>query len=211
MINRMNVDEFIEILMVEELEKVVQEYIFAGEPYIFRGWNEGLEKLRRHLGDNLGINCRKNIEVVGSARVGFSLDPDSFGRGFSEKSDIDIVIIDDKMFDEVWKILLKWNYPRRFRLGGSDNTWATKRMEDLYWGWFRPDKIRYEGLSFPESLKPLRDISTSWFNAFKSISQVQGFAGLEVSGRLYRTWEHVLLYHVDGLRKILELIKQKEV
>lgn len=207
----MSVDEFIEILMAEELERVVQDCIFAGEPYIFRGWKEGFENLRRHLGNSLGISCRRNIEVVGSARVGFSLDPDSFGRGFSEKSDIDIVIIDDKMFDKVWNILLKWNYPRRFRLAGIDNTWATRRMEDLYWGWFRPDRIRYDGLSFPESLKPLRNISASWFNAFKSISQVQGFAGLEVSGRLYRTWEHALMYHVDGLRKILELIKQKEV
>ncbi len=211
MIKTMRVDEFIEILMQKELEKVVKECIFAGVPYVFRDWKEGFENLRSHICDNLGIGCRENVEVVGSARVGFSLDPDSFGRGFSEKSDIDIVVVDDNIFDEVWKILLKWNYPRRFRLAGTDYRWATKRMEDLYWGWLRPDKIRYEGLSFPETLIPLRDISTSWFNTFKSISQVKGFAGLNVSGRLYRTWDHVILYHVDGLRKILELIREKEV
>jgi hypothetical protein len=207
----MNVDEFKEILVQQELERVVQDYIFAGIPYVFRSWTEGFNNLRSHICDNLGISSRENIEVVGSARVGFSLDPENFGIAFSDKSDIDIVVVDDNLFDKVWKILLKWNYPRRFRLAGTDNIWARHRMEDLYWGWFRPDKIRYEGLSFPDTLKPLRDISALWFNVFKSISNIQGFEGLEVSGRLYRTWDHVMLYHVDGLRKILESVKNKEV
>jgi hypothetical protein len=207
----MNAEEFKEILLEKELEKVVAEYIFTGVPYVFRDWKEGFETLRSHLCDNLGIRRKENVEVVGSARVGFCLDPDSFGRGFSEKSDIDVVVVDEKLFDEMWKILLNWNYPKRFRLIGNDHKWAKERMEDLYWGWFRPDKIRYAGLSFPDALKPLRDISALWFNAFKSISQVKGFASLEVSGRLYRTWEHVIMYHVDGLRKIRESVKQKEV
>src|SRR4030042_6491735 len=105
----MNVDEFKVILMQQEqeLEKVVQEHIFTGIPYVFRSWPEGFENLRSHLCDNLGISRRENVEVVGSARVGFSLDPGNFGIAFSATSDIDIVVVDDNLFDKVWKILLK--------------------------------------------------------------------------------------------------------
>ena len=200
----LSVNEFKEILLHQELERVVEEHIFAGDPYVFLSRMEEFDNLLNHLCSTLGITHRENIKVVGSAKVGFSLNPDSFGRRFSEKSDIDIIIVDCNLFDKVWEILLKWNYPRRFRLIGNDKNWAKERMEDLYWGWFRPEKIRFSGLSFPETLKPLRDISTLWFSAFRSLSQVSGFTGLEVNGRLYRTWEHALLYHVDGLRKILE-------
>lgn len=208
----MNVEEFKKILLEKELEKVVAECIFTGIPYIFRDWKEGFDTLKSHLCGNLGIIRKENIEVVGSARLGFCLDPDSFGRRFSDNSDIDVVVVDERLFDKVWEILLKWNYPKRFKLVGNDHRWAKQRMEDLYWGWFRPDKIRYTGLSFPDALKPLRDISSSWFNAFKSISQVEGFASLEVSGRLYRTWNHVVMYHVDSLRKIKKsVIKEEEL
>ena len=104
----MNVEEFKEILMQRKLESVVKECMLNGVPYVFRNWEGGFDILRVHLCDNLGITSKDNIEVVGSARIGFCLDPDSFGRAFSDKSDIDVVVVDDKLFDEVWKILLKW-------------------------------------------------------------------------------------------------------
>lgn len=185
----------------------MEQYIFAGEPYVFRKWPQGFEALRKHLCNALELSNYQNVIVIGSAKLGFSLSPDSFGRQFSDESDIDVMVIDERLFDLVWKTLLRWNYPRRHYLAGFDWRWAKDRKEELYWGWFRPDKIRFSGLSFPDTLKPLRDISTRWFTAFRSISRVSGFASWEISGRLYRSWEHALLYHVDGLRQIAETIK----
>jgi hypothetical protein len=83
-------------------------------------------------------------------------------------------------------------------------------MEDVYWGWFRPDQIKYEGLLFPEVLKPMRDISTSWFDAFRSLSTYPEFATRNISGRLYRTWDHARLYHVEGLRQLTEIVREIE-
>jgi hypothetical protein len=67
-----------------------------------------------------------------------------------------------------------------------------------------PGQIKYEGLSFPEVLKPLRDISTAWFNAFRGLSRIPDFSRRNITGRVYRTWDHAFLYHADGLRQIKE-------
>jgi len=203
-----NVDDFEEVLLKRPLDAVVREYIFEPEPYAFRDWPRGCEILRAHLCRSLRLS-EQNVIVIGSAKVGFSLSPDNFGRRFSDDSDIDVLVVDDALFDTVWKTLLQWNYPRRYHLSGADWKWARSRMGDLYWGWFTPDKIRYDGLSFPDVLKPLRDISVRWFNAFRSLSRYPQFAGREFSGRLYRTWDHALLYHIDGLRQISDAIRAR--
>lgn len=199
------VDQFKNILLSKPLDWIVETYIFEGTPYVFRSKPRLSEALHLHLKSNLHLE-KENIVIVGSAKTGFSLNPDTFPRKFSDKSDIDVVVIDEKLFDEVWTTMLKWNYPRRGQLYGIDWEWAKKRREDLYWGWFMPDKISFGGLSLPSVLKPLRNISTNWFNAFKSLSRYPEFADRNISGRLYRTWRHALLYHVDGLRQIKEKI-----
>lgn len=199
--------DFKAILLRRSLDEVVREFIFEGMPYVFRDHPNRLEILRRHLCDAMPVSWQ-NVIVVGSGKIGFSLNHDTFFRQFSEESDIDIVVIDDSLFDKVWKTLLAWHYPRKGTdLGGVDGAWARERRKDLYWGCFMPHEIKFEGLSFPSVLKPLRDISTTWFNAFQSLSLYEEFASRVVSGRLYRSWDHALLYHMEGLRQIREVIR----
>ena len=199
--------EFANILLSNPLDVVVQKYIFTGTPFVFRDQPKRSELLTQHLSDSLSLSERKII-VVGSAKIGFSLSPDNFPRQFSDNSDIDIVVIDRTLFDQFWITMLQWNYPWRYRLGVADWDWAKKRMTDLYWGWLEPDKIHYEGLSFPSALRPLRDISTNWFNAFRSLSHYPEFVRRNVSGRLYRTRKHALLYHKNGLQKLTKAIRR---
>jgi len=201
-------NEFKHILLTTPLDVVVQDYVFQETPFVFRGQPELMLHLRRHLCAALPV-AEENITVVGSAKMGFSLSPDAFPRRFTDRSDIDVIIVNEPLFDQVWTTVIQWHYPRRtFRLGEADWRWASGRMKELYWGWFTPDKIRYEGLSFPQALTPLRDLSTAWFNAFQSLSQYPEFASRQISGRLYRTWHHALLYHADGLQQIKSSLSQ---
>jgi hypothetical protein len=120
------------------------------------------------------------------------------------------MIVNQRLFDMIWTTMLRWHYPRRVdRLPNVDWAWVRERRHDLYWGWFRPDRIRYDGLSFSPVLYPLRDLSTQWFNAFRSLSRYPELADRDVSGRLYRTWEHAHLYHGDGLRQIRDLLQNQ--
>ncbi len=205
-----SVGDFKEALLDQPLGQVVQDTIFKGLPYVFRERPESLDVLKHHLCQEIGLSW-ENIIVVGSAKVGFSLNPANFPRQFSEDSDIDILAVDESLFDEVWTTLLKWNYPRRLvRLGRVDNDWIYNRRKDIYWGWFVPDQIRFEGISFPDALSPVRDLSTRWFNAFRGLSRFVEHPDLvsrEVSGRLYRTWNHAFLYHEEGLRLLKTVLK----
>lgn len=200
------VKEFIAVLRNQPLDQIVREVVFqgapyGGTPYVFRNRPESFSTLRNHLRSTLNVS-EENVTVVGSAKLGFSISPHTFPRRFAWNSDVDILVVDESLFDQVWTTILRWNYPRRYRLSGPDWDWTKGRMHDLYWGRIVPDRIRYEGLSLPDVLKPLRDLSTSWFNAFRGLSQYPELAARDVSGRLYRTWDHALLYQIDGLRQI---------
>ena len=141
--------------------------------------------------------------AVGSAKLGFSVHPDKFPRPFGPSSDIDIAVIDERLFDRIWHAIIDWHYPRKSEsLPQTDRDWVRQRRRDIYWGLFHPDKIRYHGLTFPQALVPLRDISTSWFDTFRSVSLSAGLTAHDVSGRLYRSWEHILKYQAAGLRRI---------
>ncbi len=199
--------EFAGILHAQPVDEVVRQHVFEGVPYAFRKKPAAMQRLRDHLCGKISV-VAANIAVVGSAKIGFSLSPDNFPREFSYYSDIDVVVVSEALFDEVWHTMLRWNYPRRSSLAGVDWDWSKGRRNDLYWGWFRPGAIRFEGLSFPEVLKPIRNLSTTWFNAFQSLSLISDFTSRKVEGRLYRTWEHALQYHSDGLQQIKRITEK---
>ena len=196
-----SVEEFERLLSTEPLPDLVDKYIFEGTPYVFRDSPEDLKVLQDHLATRIGCDS-ENVHVVGSGRTGFALNPDNYPRRFTSGSDIDVVVISEELFDRYWHTFLAWNYPRRYRLSRPEKRWAFKRQDDLWWGWFRPTAIRFDGLLFPEALVPLRDLSANWFDAFQSLSTYRQFARFDFQSRLYRTKDHARMYHQDGLRKI---------
>lgn len=199
------VEEFVGLLNTRPPDELVRDHVFSGLPYVFRARPRTADVLYEYLSTQLHVPVQ-NVRIVGSAKMGFSLSPDTFPRRFNPTSDIDVIVVDEKLFDTIWFALLKWHYPRRIvGLPGADSHWARERRKDIYWGWFFPSKIRFEGLSFPDSLKPIRDFSARWFNTFQSLAQFPEFATRTVSGRLYRTWDHARTYHSDGLRQIKEI------
>ncbi len=197
------VDEFKDALQTTSLEALIQQHIFSGVPFVFRQRPLDSNTLVRHLRSHLPLND-DDVIIVGSAKIGFSLGPDTFPRQFSDDSDIDVAVANQELFDMIWTTMLKWNYPRRNQLDGIDLKWVRKRMTELYWGWFRPETFRFDGLSLRTMLNPLRDVSTQWFNAFQSLSHYPEFSRRTIEGRLYRSWDKALLYHVEGLRQIKE-------
>jgi hypothetical protein len=205
-----DVEQFKSLLLSTEVREVVQNQLFDGPVHAFRQRPGDLNILRRHLASHLPLTAER-IVVVGSAKTGFSLDPRNFPRPFGVKSDIDIVVVDEALFDTYWAICLDYYYPRRIEnLPKPDYEWLRNRKSDVFWGRFEPHYMRYEGLSFPEVLRPLRDLSTAWFNAFQSLSTYGQFRGRDVKGRLYRTWHHAMAYHMDGLRQIKRSLQAKE-
>jgi len=201
-------DEFKQIILERPLEQLVEEYLFDGEVYAFRELPEASSVLEKHLCSKLRL---KSIDwaVVGSAKLGFSLAPDKFLQPFTDYSDSDVVVVNKGLFDTVWHSVLRWHYPRRGEdLPKPDGDWMRDRRQNVYWGWFLPDELHYPGIYRPSTLEPIGRLSTSWFAAFQSLSQFPEFSGRTFNGRLYRTWDFARLYHINGLRRIAEHLRE---
>lgn len=114
-----SVEEFKSALATTPLESAVRTYIFEGIPYAFQENPNALKILVEHLGKNLGVE-ENSFTIIGSAKIGFSLSPDNFPRQFSDESDVDVLVVSQELFDQFWQSMLRWNYPRRYRLVGAD-------------------------------------------------------------------------------------------
>lgn len=192
----------------KNISDIVSEQILSDEtPFVFLDNPAASVELAQKLKKSLGIS-ESNVRIIGSARVGFALSPDAFPRPFTDESDVDVLVVDEALFDLVWQSILAWNYPRRYKLPKQERRWQQKMQSDLFWGWFVPDRIRYEGLQFPKALLPMRDLSTKWFDAFQELGSQPALLRREVNGRLYRSWKHAQLYHIDSLRRVRATLKE---
>jgi hypothetical protein len=195
---------FRDAVLLWPLERVVRELVFTGTPYVFKANPADAELLALSLGKALRVDS-SCIRVVGSAQTGFSLHPEKFGAMFNAGSDVDIVVVSERLFDKVWLCVADWYHPYRIsessHLRGEAKTWISEVRKQLTIGrvdpkWFRSIKAIPEW----QKLKPLQRLSASWFSGFRGLSRTSRLAAeYDVSGLLYRTWSHALCYHVYGL------------
>src|SRR6266568_272955 len=169
-------------------------------PYVFESEPASLDKFRDALALSLMV-ARTDIRVVGSARLGFSMKPWQNLRSFQDTSDIDVLVVNQTLFDELWGLLLTAAYPRppvTDALGG----WLRARRNEVYTGWLTPVEIRLDRRIFGERATPVLNLATRWFNALKQASQFPPRRHEDVQGRLYRTWRHAELYHLYSLAEL---------
>jgi hypothetical protein len=192
------------------LDAFAETEIMSGLPFIFSN-EEQLLDFQNHVANALGIaDVGRDVRIVGSARTGFSLDPDRFPVPFREASDIDIVVVHTNLFDEVWRTMLTWDYLTIRNRSYQEQQWLLSRHDEVWSGWYDPSGWRFRErrgieLSFPVVLKPLRDFANNWFSAFRSLSRYKGHPEIsrhKISARLYRTRNHANMYHVYGLRAL---------
>lgn len=84
-------------------------WLSEGIPYAFRGRPAVYEEVRFWMAACIGVDP-KEISIVGSARIGQSLSPDSQGRAFGDSSDLDFIAVSNSLFKEVVDDFNKWTY-----------------------------------------------------------------------------------------------------
>lgn len=193
-------DLMAEVRRRANLEPLVVEHIFKGIPFLFDDQPAHYEILRTHLSSELGVPSNA-ITVVGSTRLGYSLNPSHPGQPMSETSDVDVIVADEALFDRLWNLLLRWRYPWHMRdWSDGEREWGTRHLENFIAGHCEPHRIRFARLGFPRYRRQLLDFSNQWFSAFKSTSRHPELAGRDFKGRLYRSWRFATKYHAYGLR-----------
>jgi hypothetical protein len=195
---------------LDELGAFAEAEIHSGRPYIFAADGD-TAAFQAHVAGALGIpDAAGDVLIVGSARTGFSLDPDRAFEPFGEGSDIDVAVVHSGLFDRAWQAMLGWDYLTMRARSYAEQRWLWNRHGEIFSGWCNPPdwNLRERGgiaLSFPAELKPLRDFSYQWFSTFRSLARYRHHAEISrrrVSSRLYRSRQHAAMYHALGLRLI---------
>jgi len=183
-------EEFLVMLYERNHAEIVEEHLVSGLPFAFREDATTYDLLLDTLSQELHLG-RESITMVGSGRIGFSLSPEKFGTPFSPESDLDMLIVSEEFFDKAWFDMLKLG--RRYPgLELRVRNWVDAHRENhIYWGFIQPDR-----------LPGVVQIAAEWFRAFQGLSRHMELARHEISGRLYRTWDHVRVHQLHTLRMI---------
>jgi hypothetical protein len=107
------------------------------------------------------------------------------------ESDLDVVVVSAELFDIAWFDLLRLGR-KYFSLQKNVRSWIDTHKENhIFFGFIIPDRL-------PGAVA----ISPTWFRTFRGLARNPSLAGRDVSGRLYRTWDHVHVHQLYSLRKI---------
>ena len=178
---QLRLDRFKKDLAQLEGHDAVRKHIILGDCYVL---NADLHyTLRASVSNEFSIRP-ENVLMVGSGKLGFSIAPDKRYRPFSDTSDIDLALVSDKLFDEIWMDVLRFDV--------EVGSWDEKRMFRNYLmnGWIRPD-------SLPRSqLFPRRD---HWWNFFRSLSECGSYGSYKIAAGIYRTPEFLERYQLNSV------------
>jgi len=172
----------------EQEEVIVQKYVVHGTPYIFKDDEDKYFDLKREIAANFSEHY-SNIHMVGSAKLGFSIAPNKLWKPFSIESDIDIVIVSTKLFENLWGNIHEFNIGLTNRTKDEDNRY--KRFLNYFFkGWIRPDLFPFE---YPAK--------TKWFEFFKSISYKK-YGPQKIACALYYSFNFFEKYHIENINKL---------
>lgn len=179
-------DSFMNYLLEHTEEDVLQRYFFYGKPFVFRDNEDEFIELKNDIAKNFNVDSA-DIYMVGSAKFGFSLNPTKKYRDWTEDSDIDIAIIDSKLFDKYWHSLYCGSMDLTDRTEEEDQKYHIF-LEYFFRGWLRPDYL-------PKIEKK------SWFDFFQSLHSKYKY---HVAAGIYREKEFFKYYHSKNLIRIRE-------
>lgn len=156
-------------------------------PDICRGLTDvDQDRLREQIADHFQLPT-SNVMIVGSAKLGFTLrhkkakNEDEVDRPpfseFSAGSDVDVAIVSDKLFDDIWKGC--FNFWHTSGYANAPAYWPKGKdfREYFFRGWMRPDHLPSEG-----GFRYKRD----WFDFFRLLTSSRAAGDYRITAGLYR-------------------------
>ncbi len=176
-------------------EDVVRLWLTEGIPFAFRTYPAAYEEMRTWLGRRLGV-CPKEVTVVGSARIGFSLPETKFGRPFDQESDLDLSIVSGVLFGSLAETFATWKLdyssgivqPRheRERMLWNENLKVGER--NLTAGFFDANKLpTFDRYPLIQQIQQTMWALTKKLEVTPNIPSPRS-----ASVRVYRTWKNLV-------------------
>ncbi len=142
--------------------------------------------LRGRIADNFQVDL-PSVVIVGSAKIGFTLVHKNARRDqparpifspFYEGSDVDIAIVSDRIFDDIWKQCLQfWHSSGYSDDYGYWRDQGTDFRSYHFRGWMRPDKLPTGGQF---------RYRNEWFDFFLRLTSERAAGDYPIKAGVYR-------------------------
>jgi hypothetical protein len=180
---------------------LIRKHITTGDPRVLSP--DVYFELRRRISARFGIHP-SSVVLAGSCKLGFSLKPKGPHNGprrrfvaVSPASDVDVAVVSQKIFDELWDAVFASVYPKRDWSLDIGRTFT----RDLFNGWIDPSTL-------PNT--PTFSRALEWSRFFDELNQSRLCDLRTVHGRLYRSWDRLEAYQDHMVRDChSELIREQ--
>lgn len=175
-----------------QYDSIINAYLFTASPHLFEGDEASYRSLKQVITESTGVEP-SNVEVVGSAKIGYSLSPHKFPSPFHAKSDVDLIIVSSDLFDQAWLDILH-------AATESRNRYSPRLLE--YLDDHRSRHFIFDGWVWPDEITRCLGIGPKWFETLKRLGPACGREERDFHTRLYKSWDHARAYHRKGLRSL---------
>lgn len=86
---------------------IIRLWMTEGIPYAFKSHPLLFEEIRNFIAKLLNVDT-KEVSLVGSARIGYSLSKKEWGRPFNSNSDFDFIIVSNTLYGNIVKEFQNW-------------------------------------------------------------------------------------------------------
>lgn len=199
----MKLESFRKDCLKLEADVIVQKYLIDGSSYYFDEISDLDEfQFKKDIAESLDVHIR-DIVIVGSGKLGFSIKPDQETSAYfpfkkfdydyikdnnNDKSDLDIAIVSNNLFDK--QLVRLYEHTGQY---SNNEVWNGKRDRNflaqyILKGWLKPDFI-------PKDYK----IS----DGIKIVQQrYKRLLGRDINIGIYKNWYFFESYHINNIRKI---------
>lgn len=189
----MSLEDFKQSCMIKTPDEVVDRYLIEQPSYFFEYIEKGKEyEFKKEISSILGVHLR-DIVIVGSGKLGFSMKPDNSNVGLypflafdgngDKRSDLDIAVVSSSLFDKELQNLYD-------HTGYAKETWGTRNDLAKYMLKGRL-VIRFLPGEF-QFTKSIRDVQEKYRMEFSR----------DVNLEIYKSWHYFETYHQQNVRSI---------
>jgi hypothetical protein len=174
-----------------EKQAYITHFIVSNGVYLFKDKPILFERIIQYLSDNLNV-APVNIRLIGSAKTGFTISPEEFGKPYiSENSDLDFSIFDQSLFTKLEDEFSRWSTAY-----SSGDISPRNDHEEYYWNANREHVPRILKKGFIDTNKipnlsqfPItRKLNSSMFTIVNHLQALYSIRTKKATLRVYKDW-----------------------
>lgn len=188
----MTVEDMKAVIKVKSADEIYDEFFISGDVWIFKSifgelWFDQYDKFKKYVANKLDVHYN-NIGIAGSAKLGFSLNPSKKYKEFNDNSDIDIIIVSKRLFNEFWEQYLYDSYK------------PTTRINNIYDVGFCVFR-KYMRLDCFRN----NEYYNNWIKktgGFEKDIQLRFRIDNDIHYRIFESWDSVKMYYISSINQL---------